>query len=156
MQVGLDGTVGILMTIEDLLIKEEGRIMKGGRHIAYQDHLGYWTIGYGCLIDGRKGGGLTEDQAMYLLHGEIAEKRAELDAQLPWWRELNDARQTVVLAMAFQMGTDGVLGFKNTLAMLKAGDYNGAANGIRRSLWAIQTPARAERMARVIETGEFQ
>jgi len=143
------------MNIEELLIKEEGRVMEGGRHVAYQDHLGFWTIGFGCLIDGRKGGGLTEKQALFLLRDEIAEKQSELDAGLPWWRTLSETRQTVLLSMAFQMGTNGVLGFKNTLAKLHAGDYLGAANGIRKSLWAAQTPARAERMAKAIESNEF-
>lgn len=143
------------MNIEELLIKEEGRVMSGGRHVAYQDHLGFWTIGFGCLIDERKGGGLTEKQALFLLRDEIAEKQSELDKGIPWWRTLSETRQTVLLAMAFQMGANGVLGFKNTLAKMRAGDYIGAANGIRKSLWASQTPARAERMAKAVESNEF-
>jgi lysozyme len=140
------------MNIEQLLIKEEGRIVKNGKHVAYQDHLGYWTIGYGQLIDARKGGGLTEKQALILLRDEIAEKQAELDNKLSWWRNLSKTRQTVILAMAFQLGVEGVLQFKNTLAAIKEGRYTNAAAGIRNSLWARQTPARAERMAVAIET----
>lgn len=136
------------MTIEELLKREEGFIPH-----AYQDHLGYWTIGYGKLIDQRKGGGITEKQALMLLRDEIEEKRRELDTQLGWWRTLDETRQTVILAMVFQMGIAGVLGFKNTLAALKAGDYAKAAKGIRGSKWAQQTPGRAERMAKAIETG---
>ena len=139
------------MDIEDLLKREEGFIPH-----AYQDHLGYWTIGYGKLIDERKGGGITEKQALMLLRDEVDAKRKELDANLPWWRELDETRATVILAMAFQMGTSGVLGFKNTLAALKAGDYTQAARGIRGSKWAQQTPGRAERMARAIETGVLE
>ena len=45
-----------------MLRRDEGRV----RH-AYQDHLGYWTIGVGRLIDQRKGGGLSEDEIDYLL-----------------------------------------------------------------------------------------
>lgn len=41
---------------------DEGRVPH-----AYQDHLGYWTIGVGHLIDKRKGGGLTPDEVDYLL-----------------------------------------------------------------------------------------
>lgn len=136
------------MTIEEVLKREEGFIPH-----AYQDHLGYWTIGYGKLIDKRKGGGITERQALMLLRDEIEEKRRELDTQLGWWRTLDETRQTVILAMVFQMGIAGVLGFKNTLAALKAGDYAKAAKGIRGSKWAQQTPGRAERMAKAIETG---
>jgi hypothetical protein len=53
------------------------------------------------------------------------------------------------------MGTAGVLGFKNTLTALRAKDYAQAARGIRGSKWAQQTPGRAERMAKAIETGEM-
>lgn len=47
--------------------------------------------------------------------------------------QLDPARFGVMLNMAFQMGTDGLLGFKNTLAMVKAGDYSGAATGMLHS-----------------------
>ena len=139
------------MNIEDLLIREEGFSSS-----AYQDHLGFWTIGYGKLIDGRKGGGITEKQALALLRDEIAEKRQELTDRMGWWLKLDEVRQTVLLAMAFQMGVSGVMGFKNTLAALKAGDFVKAAKGIRGSKWAQQTPGRAERMARGIESGVLE
>ena len=37
---------------------------EGSRPHAYQDHLGFWTIGVGRLIDVRKGGGLSPERAM--------------------------------------------------------------------------------------------
>jgi lysozyme len=136
------------MDLETLLKREEGFDPS-----AYQDQYGYWTIGYGKLIDRRKGGGITEEEALYLLRNEVKRKKAELEDALPWLANLDPVRRDIVTAMAFQMGTDGVLRFKNTLAALKAGDYAKAAQGIRGSLWAQQTPGRAERMARAIETG---
>lgn len=136
--------------IEELLKKEEGWIPH-----AYQDHLGYWTIGYGKLIDKRKGGGITKEEGEYLLRNEIARKSEELFEALPWAKLLDEVRQTVLIAMAFQMGVEGILGFRNTMHALMTGDWTKAAAGIRGSLWARQTPARAERMARAIETGEL-
>jgi lysozyme len=136
------------MDIEDLLKREEGF-----EPSAYQDQYGYWTIGYGKLIDKRKGGGITKEQALSILRDDIKAKRQELEKELPWISGIDQVRQTVVLAMAFQMGVDGVLKFKNTLAALRAGDYAKAAQGIRGSLWAQQTPGRAERMAKAIESG---
>ncbi len=138
------------MTIEELLIREEGFLPH-----AYKDSEGYWTIGFGKLIDERKGGGITREEALYLLRNEIKGKREGLEAALPWVTTLDPVRQTVLLAMAFQMGVAGVVGFKNTLAALKAGDFAKAAKGIRGSKWAQQTPGRAERMAKAIETGEL-
>lgn len=130
---------------------EEGEVLS-----AYQDHLGYWTLGIGRLIDKRKGGGITKEESAYLLSNDIAKVESQLDARLHWWRTLNDARQGVLIGMAFQMGIDGLLGFKNTLAMVHAGNYEGAASGMLNSLWAKQTPARAKRMSDQMKTGEWQ
>ena len=58
--------------------------------------------------------------------------------------------------MAFQMGVDGLLGFKNTLAMIQSGRYSDAAKGMLSSLWAKQTPARAKRMSEQMRTGVWQ
>src|SRR3546814_2848207 len=55
------------------LNREEGRIPH-----AYQDSLGYWTIGVGRLIDKRKGGRLTNVDIDMLLANDIADKIAEI------------------------------------------------------------------------------
>ena len=133
-----------------LLRGDEGEVLH-----AYQDHLGYWTIGVGRLIDKRKGGGISSEESAYLLANDIRDTSAELDRRLPWWRKLDEARQGVLLAMAFQMGVDGLLGFKNTLAMVQRGDYDGAARGMLESLWAKQTPERAKRMSEQMRTGQW-
>lgn len=122
----------------------------------YNDHLGYATIGVGHLVDKRKGGGISKAASAFILNEDISEKSSELDRRLSWWRSLDDARQGVLLSMAFQMGVDGLLGFKNTLAMVKSGDYEGAAKGMLNSLWAKQTPERAGRMAEQMRTGQWK
>lgn len=139
------------MNLATQLRQEEGSIP-----YAYQDHLGYWTIGVGRLIDKRKGGGLSPDEVDYLLANDIVRKSTEVFAALPWARELNEPRQAVLIGMAFQMGTAGLLGFKNTLAHVKAGRWTHAASGMLASRWAEQTPGRAARMARQMETGTWQ
>ena len=138
------------MTIEELLLKEEDFV----KH-AYKDHLGYWTIGIGRLIDKRKGGGISFEEAQYLLCNDVEDKEEELDHRLPWWRELNEARRTVILAMAFQMGVSGLLKFKATLRAIRSQDWETAGRGMRSSLWYRQTTARAERMAKVMEAGRW-
>jgi lysozyme len=138
-------------SIADLLIKEEGF-----RKHAYKDSLGYLTIGIGRLIDKRKGGGISYDEALFLLHNDIDDKEEELDQRLPWWRDLSENRQTVLLAMAFQMGVGGLLKFKRTLRAMRSGNWAEAGVRMRRSLWYRQTTSRAERMARVIETGNWR
>lgn len=122
---------------------------------AYKDHLGYLTIGVGRLIDERKGGGITPEESSYLLSNDIIKRIKALDKLIPWWDGLSEPRKGVLLQMAFQMGTDGLMGFKNTLALIRAGDYTGAAAGMLGSKWAQQTPARAKRLAEQMRTGQW-
>jgi lysozyme len=137
-------------------VVQQLRREEGVRASAYQDHLGYWTIGVGRLIDARKGGGLSDDEIDYLLANDVAKRTAEVRAALPWYDTLNPARQAVLVGMAFQMGTAGMLAFKQTLAAVRDERYANAAALMLQSSWAKQTPGRANRMARQMETGEWQ
>lgn len=139
------------MNILQQLRREEGSIPH-----AYQDHLGYWTIGVGRLIDERKGGGLSPDEVDYLLNNDVEKFTREVRAALPWFDKLNEPRQAVLIGMAFQMGTLGLLAFTFTLAHVCAERYDEAAAAMLKSKWAQQTPKRAARMAKQMETGAWQ
>ena len=133
------------------------RIDEGVRAQAYQDHLGFWTIGVGRLIDARKpGSGLRGHEIDYLLRSDIDDRLEQLTRRIPWFMNLDDARKGVLLNMSFQMGVDGLLGFKNTLAMIRDGKYQMASEAMLQSLWARQTPARAKRMSEQMRTGAWQ
>ncbi len=121
---------------------------------AYQDHLGYWTIGVGRLIDKRKGGGLSDAEIDFLLSNDIDRFEKQVIDALPWYSRLDDVRQRVLVNMAFNLGIAGLLGFKNTLAMIERGDYAGAAKGMLNSKWATQVGERARRLATMMETGK--
>jgi lysozyme len=130
---------------------------EGEKPCAYQDHLGYWTIGVGRLVDSRKpGAGLRSDEITYLLNNDIDDRIDALTRRLPWFQNLDDARKGVLLNMSFQLGVDGLLGFKNTLAMIERGEYARAAEAMLFSRWAEQTPARAKRMSEQMRTGAWQ
>ncbi|MNL28639.1 hypothetical protein D3C87_1502920 [compost metagenome] len=58
--------------------------------------------------------------------------------------------------MPFQLGVDGLLGFKSTLALIEEGKYTFAADNMLKSKWAEQTPARAKRLAVQMRTGIWQ
>ncbi len=139
------------MNLRQMLLRDEGSVPH-----AYQDHLGYWTIGVGRLVDKRKGGGLSPDEIDYLLQNDIKKVTAQVLEALPWVNTMSEARQAVVFAMAFQMGLKGLLGFRSTLDSMRDERYEHAAEGMRRSLWAKQTPERVKRMAHQISTGEWQ
>jgi lysozyme len=129
---------------------------EGERFSAYQDHLGYWTIGVGRLIDARRGGVISAEESAYLLSNDIDSRIKSLEKHLPWFNDLDEARRGALVNMAFQMGINGLLGFKNTLEAVRTGNYEQAAKGMRESKWYTQTPNRAERIAKQMETGEWQ
>jgi lysozyme len=130
---------------------------EGVRPAAYQDHLGFWTIGVGRLIDERKpGAGLRPDEIDYLLRNDISDRIKALGAVLPWFRRLDVARQAVLVNMAFQLGTVGLLGFTTTLDLVSKGRYAEAAVQMLKSKWANQTPERAKRLAEQMRTGVWK
>jgi lysozyme len=138
------------VNIVQQLKNEEGSVPH-----AYQDSLGFWTIGVGRLIDERKGGLLYPDEIDYLLKNDIKRKTDGLNDALPWFHLLDEARQAVLIQMAFQMGVKGLLAFSTTLSHVRVGRYAEAAVAMLESLWARQTPERAARLSKQMETGEW-
>lgn len=137
--------------ISEQLSEDEGK-----RRFAYKDHLGYLTIGKGRLIDSRKGGGLSEDEIEYLFQNDLKSKTAELRVLFPWFDQLDEVRQGVLINMAFQMGAKGLAKFTMFIRHVAARRYTAAAVEMLDSLWASQTPERAERLARQMTTGVWQ
>lgn len=130
---------------------------EGARSTAYKDSLGFLTIGVGRLIDSRKpGAGLRPDEIDYLLKSDITDRVQALTKALPWFSVLDEARQGVLLNMAFQLGTDGLLGFSYTLGLVRDGKYAEASQQMLKSRWATQTPERAKRLAEQMKTGEWK
>jgi lysozyme len=117
---------------------------------AYQDSLGYWTIGYGFLVDEQRGGGLPRNIADIWLLDHTANMVDELERRWPSYRNLPQHVRRAVGNMAYQLGVPGLLRFRKMLEALRAGDWNKAADEALDSLWAQQTPNRAARVAALI------
>lgn len=98
--------------------------------------------------------GITRAEALFMAGNDIDRCEAALDHALPWWRTLSDVRQRVLLQMVFQMGIAGLLRFKLALKAMQQGAWIVAAREMRDSEWhRTQSPARAERLAKRMETG---
>jgi lysozyme len=136
-------------------LREQLKRDEGVVNHAYQDSLGFTTIGCGRLIDANRGGGLSDSEVDYLLDNDITDKTAQVLAALPWAKELNEPRLAVLINMAFQLGIRGLLGFPSMLGAVRMGDYGSAAIHMVDSLWAKQTPTRAHRLAEQMESGEW-
>ena len=138
----------------DTLKRDEGTHIENGRHTVYQDHLGFSTIGYGRLVDGRRGGGLSDTEAQYLLERDVSRIITEVARRASAaWGGLAEARRAVLVMMAYQMGVNGMLDFKKMLAALESHNYTEASRQMQLSLWAQQTPERANRLCRQMKEG---
>lgn len=135
----------------DQIKRHEGLVLH-----AYKDSLGYLTIGYGRLVDKAKHGGISEAEAEYLLQNDVSSVLSVLHRNITFFDSLCIPRQAVLLNMAFQMGITGLLKFKKTLSLIEMGDFDGAADGMLKSLWGKQTPNRAAEMAQQMRSGQWQ
>lgn len=142
--------------LETDLLRDEGY-----REKAYWDSKRNLTIGVGHMLPPGTSVNLkwSKDQILAQLRADIEIACDRLDAAIPWWRTLDDTRQDVLANMCFNMGwlsADGKHGlgtFKNTLAMVKSGDYEGAAVGMLASQWAVDVGNRSARLADLMRHG---
>jgi lysozyme len=131
--------------LREQLIRHEGVILH-----AYPDHLGFWTIGIGRLIDKRKGGHITRAEAEYLLSNDINRVVEELSQRISFWTRLPERKKQALANMAFQLGVNGLMNFRQTLGYLEREDWKGAEQQALKSKWAQQTPTRAREIAAVL------
>lgn len=145
---------------------------EGFRAEPYVCPAGRWTVGYGhnlevngltgeqCHFLLRQGWlhlTITREGAEYLMGAQLAALERQCEAHFDFWHALDDARQNVLVEMAFQLGMSGLLGFKRMLAALRRHDYAGAAREGLDSKWAREdSPARARRLMRQMEMGVFE
>lgn len=133
---------------------------EGRKNAAYPDPLTHgapWTIGVGHTGPEVHEGLLWTDQLIdQTLDADIAHVVDGLRARLPWFARLSEARQAVLINMAFQMGLPGLMKFQRTLGSVRDERWNAAAGEMLASAWAQQTPSRAARLARQMETGSWE
>lgn len=140
-------------------LERDVKAAEGCRLTAYRDTRGFWTIGYGRLLDQRKdwtGYTITQAQADAALAEDLeaAEDRARATDE---WASLNSAcRKNAVTELIFNMGLQHWLGFKMCRAAIQAGEWLTAASELLSSAWATQVGAhRAKRLAGYLRDGEY-
>lgn len=130
------------MTLEEQLIMHEGLKVK-----PYKDTAGKLTIGVGRNLDDT---GITHLEAMTLLANDLERIREGLNNALPYFADLSEIRQRVLIDMAFNLGVRGLLGFRMTLLRIEQGRYAEAADHMLESKWAGQVGQRARRLSYMI------
>jgi lysozyme len=143
------------MTEADRLrLRAQVKQAEGLRLQPYQDSLGYLTIGYGRLIDPKKGGGISKDEAEYMLANDLRRTERECEG-LPAYLDLAPARQAVLIEMCFNMGAPNLEQFKRMFSALIQQDYEHAASEMLASKWSGQTGLRAVRLAQQMKSGQW-
>ncbi|WP_345859299.1 glycoside hydrolase family protein [Shewanella algae] len=137
---------------------------EGFRDTPYYDSEGYPTVGYGQRLGPRHTPlefyqfSLPQDAARQWLRSHVINISAKLavhPAIAPAFAKCNLERQVVLVSMAYQMGIEGLAGFKNMLNAITAAQWAEAASHALDSLWARQTPARAQRHAEMLKRGLY-
>lgn len=146
-----------LDTLKARLATEEG-----DRLAAYLDSEGFLTVGIGhnCVAKPvigitKVGDRITPALEQALFEADVLEACEELDAHLPWWKSLDDARQNVMVDLCFNMGIETLLTFHNTLLDIREGQYEAAADGMRHSKWHDQVGDRAPWLENAMRTGAY-
>ena len=133
------------MTLKEQLLLHEGIRLK-----PYRDTVGKWTIGAGRNLSDK---GITKVEAFIMLDTDIADATADCRRYLEFFDTLDEVRQRILIDMCFNMGIHGLLGFKATLAAIKQGRYEDAADHMLNSKWAEQVGRRAHRLAAWMRSG---
>ena len=133
--------------IKDQLVRHEGLRLK-----PYRCTAGKLTIGIGRNLDDC---GITQSEAYVMLINDIMNCEKQLQAKIPdIYDGLDEVRKSVLLNMCFNLGINGLLGFKNTLEFTKAGDWERAANNMLVSKWAKQVGRRAIELSELMRKGK--
>lgn len=140
---------------------------EGFRTRVYKCTAGHDTIANGYNLDANplalsnyeivsfRKNGISKEAAETLLKIHVAQIETTLTQQFHWFESLNEARRAVLINMTFNMGLAGLMGFKTTLRMIQAGDFEGAAKNMLLSKWATQVKGRATELAKQMQTGKF-
>lgn len=138
-----------------LRLRGQVKVDEGFRRQLYRDSLGNLTIGYGRLMEKARGGGISQDEAEYMLSNDLrtAERLCE---GMPAYLDLSPVRQAVLVNMCFNMGAPTLRGFKRMFTALIRQQYAEAAHEMLDSTWAKQVGARADRLAQQMKSGEWE
>ena len=125
---------------------------EGLRLKPYTCPAGKLTIGYGHNLEDN---GITEDIAVRMLDADLKAAEREVQDKFSSFYKLNEARQFVLVDMAFNMGINRLLTFKKMFAALAKGEYPTAAREMLNSKWAVQVGNRAKTLAEIMKSGVY-
>lgn len=153
------------MNLMEQLRRDEGTVLH-----PYLDSRGFLTIGTGRNLDGNpltqseltaighdaRSRAITQAQSDLLLANDISRARQGVRSAFPWGQLMGEAREGVLINMAFNMGVPGLGKFKLFLSALQRMDWLRASKEMEDSLWYRQVGIRAKRLQQQVLTGIWQ
>lgn len=134
-------------------------VHEGKSLTAYICPGGYLTVGVGHNVEANPVGDLigrdvnqvgeeiSASESDTLLDHDIDKFEEEVRRNFDFFDSLSEPRQHVLVDMAFNLGTAGMLKFRNMVAALQSQDYSRAATEMLDSQWARQVGRRSENLA---------
>ena len=132
--------------LRETIIRHEGI-----RLDMYQDTLGIWTLGVGHNIEEK---GISQAVMELMLEEDLAEAVSELKRSVSFFSKMPEQVQEALVNLAFNMGIPRLMQFKKTLAYLRDGNFEAAADELLDSRYAEQVRRRADEVADMIRTAE--
>jgi lysozyme len=132
--------------LKKLLVKHEGC-----ETFPYVDTVGKITIGIGYNLSDR---GMSQEWINQQYEKDVNYFYDMLMKDYDWFKDLNEARQMVLVDMCF-MGYKKFSSFKKMIAALASHDYMKAADEMLDSKWATQVHGRANELADIMVSGQI-
>jgi lysozyme len=131
---------------------------EGYRSRPYRCSNGYPTVGIGQKIGGKNDPLPNFNMPMPVARAWLESNIQEITPQIADILDgLNEARQAIVISMAYQLGVSGLMGFRKFITAIKEQNWGLAGDEMLDSKWAkYDSLARAERHRKVIISGSIE
>lgn len=111
-----------------------------------------WTVGYGYTIGVTPATTQSRQEAIKIMQSHVQTNINELEKAFPEWKNQPFVIQTVLVNMVYNLGIEGLMGFKNTLRYIAGKNYTTAADNLEQSKWAKQVGVRAKELIKRVRT----
>ncbi len=105
------------------------------------DRHGSLSIGYGRSLTFT---GVSKEEASELLDHDVQNRVYDLASRWPPFGSCDAPRQRCLTELAYQLGTDGLLGFPKFLHCVQVHDWDGAGRELQNSSLEHQSPTRVK------------
>ena len=145
--------------LKEQLVKHEGLRLK-----PYKCPAGKNTIGIGHNYDANPlpdviqhqldtFGVITPDMADALLEDDVAQSVTDCNRLYRDFDKFSERRQWALIDFVFNVGFRTAKSFYNTNRAINRGDWQAAAEGLKKSLWARQVGSRSDTIIEMVRNG---